>query len=96
MCTCVFQSVSAVRFDPEIVVITGQSKEPGGQGLLQKNFLLTYTVSNDSLLHTESDAMLKIRIEEPFNSHLVSEYVTTPSSHVPCEASIYTSTVATL
>ena len=69
------QSASAVRCDPEIVVITGQSKEPGGQKLLQKNFLMTYTVSNDTLLHMESDTIGRIRMEEPFNSHLVSERV---------------------
>ena len=61
-----------MRFDPEIIVISGRSNEPGGQDLLQKNFLMMYTISNGTLLHTKGDTLGEVRMEEPFNSHLVS------------------------
>ena len=65
------QSQSAVRFDPEIVVIAGRAEVPGEQELLQKEFLLTYTIANASVIPAMGEPVGRIGMEEPFNSYLV-------------------------
>ena len=60
-----------MKFDPEIVVIAGRADEPGGQQLLQKDFAMTYTIANATILYTEAESPGQISMEEPFNSHLV-------------------------
>ena len=65
------QATPTVRFDPEIVVIAGKADEPGGQELLQRNFPLTYTVVNNTILDNSCEPLGNISMEEPFNSHPV-------------------------
>lgn len=65
------QATPTVRFDPEIVVIAGKADEPGGQELLQRNFPLTYTVANNTILDNSGEPLGNISMEEPFNSHPV-------------------------
>ena len=65
------QALATVRFDPEIIVIAGKASEPGGRELLQKDFPLTYTVANSTILDRSGEPLGNISMEEPFNSHPV-------------------------
>ena len=60
-----------MRFDPEIIVIAGKASEPGGQEMLQRNFPLTYTIANNTILDTSGEPLGNISMEEPFNSYPV-------------------------
>lgn len=63
--------MSTIRFDPEILVVAGRAKEPGGQELLQENFSLKYAVENATILQNGDEPLGKIIMEEPFRSQMV-------------------------